>query len=98
MTKTYVGIDLSKRHLDVALFPPTLSWRVNHDEAEIPMLVARWKELAPALIVLEATGGWETTVARALSEASLPVAVVNPRWLEAVRSQADCRLGGSSPV
>jgi transposase len=79
MTKTYVGIDVSKRHLDVARSPHTQAWRVDHNEAGISAIVARLKELAPALIVLEATGGWETALARALTEAHLPVAVVNPR-------------------
>ena len=79
MTKTYVGIDVSKRHLDVACSPQAQAWRVDHDEAGISAIVARLQELAPALIVLEATGGWETALARALTEAHLPVAVVNPR-------------------
>jgi transposase len=75
----FVGIDVSKAQLDVAVRPRGETWTVVHDEAELSGLVARLRTLAPALIVVEATGGWEVALVGALAAALLPVAVVNPR-------------------
>lgn len=75
----FVGIDIAKSHLDVAAQPSGEHWRVAHDAAGLAALVARLEALAPALVVLEASGGHERTVVAALSAAGLPVAVVNPR-------------------
>lgn len=75
----FIGIDISKAYLDVALWPGETTWRETHGEAHLPRLVEQLKGLAPSLIVLEATGGYETDVATALAGAGLPVAVVNPR-------------------
>ena len=78
---TYVGIDVAKEMLDVALRPAGERWRVAHDAAGLEQLVARLQALAPApaLIVLEATGGLELELVGALALAALPVVVVNPR-------------------
>jgi len=75
----YVGIDVAKAHLDIALRPHTESWRVVNDVAGIAHLIARLDALHPALIMLEATGGYERALVVALTAAALPVAVVNPR-------------------
>lgn len=75
----YVGIDVAKAHLDVAVSPTGATWQVAHEDAGITTLVARLQELMPTLVVLEATGGWQSTVAGAVAAAGLPVAVVNPR-------------------
>jgi transposase len=75
----FVGIDVSKAQLDVAVRPSGETWTVAHDEAGLSGLVARLRGLAPTLIVLEATGGLEVVLAGALATATLPVAVVNPR-------------------
>lgn len=75
----FVGIDVSKAQLDVAVRPSGETWTVAHDEAGLSALVARLRGLAPTLIVLEATGGLEVVLAGALATAALPVAVVNPR-------------------
>jgi transposase len=75
----YVGIDVSKGRLDVALRPEGEGWRADNDAAGVAAVVARLDALAPALIVLEATGGYERPLAAALAAAGLPVAVVNPR-------------------
>ena len=76
---TYVGIDVAKEMLDVALRPTGERWRVEHDAAGLEQLLARLQALAPALIVLEATGGLELELVAALAAAALPVVVVNPR-------------------
>lgn len=75
----FVGIDVSKAQLDVAVRPSGETWTVAQDEAGLSGLVARLHTLAPALIVVEATGGWEVALVGALAAALLPVAVVNPR-------------------
>lgn len=78
-TPLYVGIDVAKDHLDVALRPEGAGWRAANDAAGVAALVARLDALTPALVVLEATGGYERPLAAALAGAGLPVAVVNPR-------------------
>lgn len=75
----FVGIDVSKAALDVALRPSGQSWRGANDEAGIADLVGRLRPLMPELIVLEATGGLQRLVVAALALAGLPLAVVNPR-------------------
>lgn len=75
----FVGIDVSKATLDVAVRPEGGAWSCGNDEAGIAALLARVQPLAPALIVLEATGGFEVAVAAALATAGLSVVVANPR-------------------
>lgn len=75
----FVGVDVAKDRLDVALRPSEDAWTVAHDPARLEALTRRLARLEPRLIVLEATGGYEAPVAAALSTAGLPVAVVNPR-------------------
>ena len=76
---TFAGIDVSKNGLDVGLAPGPKSWSTTNDASGISELVQRLTELEPALVVLEATGGYEAAVVAALLAAKLPVAVVNPR-------------------
>lgn len=75
----FVGIDVSKDYLDIGVRPGGKPERIRNREAEIDQLVQQLKDLQPALIVLEATGGLEMPVAAALAVAGLPVAIVNPR-------------------
>ena len=81
MERLFVGIDVSKDHLDVHVRPWAESFRVASDEAGISTLLARLVAVTPSLVVLEATGGYEARVAAALAHAGLPVAVVNPRQI-----------------
>jgi transposase len=78
MTDTWIGIDVAKDELVVGLLPAT-TWAVTNTEPGIRELRARLGPLAPTLIVLEATGGYELAVVAALLESQLPVVVVNPR-------------------
>ncbi len=71
----FVGIDVSKAHLDVYVRPFGDSFRVGHDDAGFVTLIARVRPLSPAVVVLEATGGYQVTVAATLAGAVLPVAV-----------------------
>tara|TARA_B100000315_G_C14495337_1_gene549668 strand:- start:63 stop:1013 length:951 start_codon:yes stop_codon:yes gene_type:complete len=75
----YVGIDVSKKHLDIAIRPGNEHWVVDNDEDGIGDLVSRLKSVGPRLVVLEATGGLELSVTASLGAAGLPAAVVNPR-------------------
>lgn len=75
----FVGIDVAKATLDVAVRPSGERWSAPNDEAGISALVARLRPLAPALIVLEATGGFETATVAAVAAAGLAVVVANPR-------------------
>lgn len=76
---TFVGIDVAKARLDVAVRPGGEAWSVDHTEAGIAAVVERVRAVQPALVVLEASGGFEVAVTAALAHAGLPVAVVNPR-------------------
>jgi len=75
----YVGIDVSKRTLEVAVRPTDEQWTVCNNDADIASLVVRLRELQPVLVVLEATGGYEVPATLALLVAGLPLAVINPR-------------------
>ena len=80
-TPCYVGIDVAKAWLDLAVRPSGAQWRVANTEADLPALVARLRMLAPQLVVLEASGGYERTAVAALATAGLPVVVINPRQI-----------------
>ena len=75
----YVGIDVSKATLEVADRPDGTTQQVANDEAGIRALVGELGAASPALVVLEATGGYETAVVAALAAAGVPVVVANPR-------------------
>lgn len=75
----FVGIDVSKAHLDIALNPTEKQWQVDNTVEGIEQLVEQVKAIKPALIVMEATGGLEMTAASALAAIFQPVAVINPR-------------------
>jgi transposase len=75
----FVGIDVAKAQLDIALRPSGERWAVPNDASGVAALVARAQTLNPTRIVLEATGGLERAVTSALATAGLPVVVVNPR-------------------
>jgi transposase len=74
-----VGIDVSKKEMECFFIPNAVGWLEPNSEAGIEALVLRLRELKPDLVVLEATGGYETTAAVALILAKFEVAVVNPR-------------------
>ncbi len=75
----FIGIDISKLHLDVADSMTQETWQTANNEEGIAGLVESLSALNPPLIVLEATGGLEIPLASALVAGRLPVAVVNPR-------------------
>ena len=75
----FVGIDVSKTQLDVAVRPTGKRWVLPYDETGIEGLIPQIVDLEPALVLLEATGGLELPLVAALAAAALPVVVVNPR-------------------
>ena len=77
-TSSYVGIDVAKSRLDVAVLGKERVWQVDNTRDGITRLVEQMQELQPELIVVEATGGYQRGVVDALFWAGLVVAVVNP--------------------
>jgi transposase len=77
-SETYVGIDVSKGRLDVAVLREERGWQVENNQEGIAKLVQQMQEVCPELIVVEATGGYQRAVVEALFHDGLSVAVVNP--------------------
>jgi transposase len=77
----FIGIDVAKDRLDVHVRPAGETFTVARDGEGIDELAKRLGAVAPTLIVLEATGGFETIVTAGLAAAGLPVVVVNPRQI-----------------
>jgi transposase len=83
MEHLVVGIDVAKDKLDVAILPSAESFSVGRDSDGLEALAQRLLTLRPAIVAVEATGGFETIVVATLSERGLPVIVVNPAQVRA---------------
>lgn len=79
MANYYVGIDVSKDSLDMAVYSKDKKSHFSNNEPGINQLVQALRDVVPVLAVVEATGGYETPLAYALNKAGIPCAVVNPR-------------------
>jgi transposase len=79
--EVYVGVDVSKERLDVAVRPSGAFFSEANDKRAVSRLVKRLKALDCTRVVVEASGGYETVMVAALCAAGLPVVVVNPRWV-----------------
>ncbi|WP_157661105.1 IS110 family transposase, partial [Burkholderia ubonensis] len=75
----FIGIDVSRDTLEIGSSTASSTWQYANDSDGIEAMTAELAKLAPALVVLEATGGYEFEAACALQAAGLSVAVVNPR-------------------
>lgn len=75
----FVGIDVSKETLDIHILPQAKHWQTHNETTAIASLVGQIASHQPKRIVLEATGGYEIGVLRALADAGLPVIRLNPR-------------------
>jgi transposase len=73
-----VGVDVCKGWLDVAVHESGQAWRVKNEAKGFASLITRLKEIEPSMVAFEATGGYERRCVKALGEAGLKVAVVNP--------------------
>ena len=74
----YVGIDVAKARVDVAIRPSGDTWSIEYDEPIVNKLISRLTAVKPTAVLLEATGGLEVLLVSALAAAALPVVVVNP--------------------
>jgi transposase len=82
-SEVFIGIDVSKRWLDVAVAERTMAWPVGNTEPEIAKLIKRLSKLKPRLVVLEATGGFEKQLVLELAQWRLPTVVASPRRVRA---------------
>ena len=95
----YVGIDVSKNHVDVAVRPTGQRWTISNDEPGIRELVSRLRALDPAIVVLESTCGLELPSVAVLAAGGLPVVIVNqvgPRLRQGHRDTGEDRCAPSS--
>jgi len=74
-----IGIDVSKERLEIQQRPTGKQWSMGYTAAEIKKWIKQCKKMNPKRIVIEATGGWEREIVKALTRAKLPVVVINPR-------------------
>lgn len=82
-SECFIGIDVSKAQLDVAIYDPASTWQAPNTDSGIRDLVQHVQSLHPTLVVLEATGGYELRLVAELAAAHQPVAVTNPRRVRA---------------
>jgi len=78
-TSLFVGVDVAKDQLDIAFSNGVKSRCVPYDAQHLQRLIEELMVLAPALVLLEATGGYEKPLVYALEAAGLPYRVANPR-------------------
>ena len=78
-TGGFVGIDVAKEKLDLAILGETRASQISNNQAGIKSLACQLRARQPELIVVEATGGYQRAVVQGLFEAGLPVALVNPQ-------------------
>ena len=97
MDATVIGIDVAKDRLDVCVRPSGESFVVARNGAGIEDLAQRLKMLAPRVVAIEATGGFETVVAAGLAAAGLPLLIVNPAQVRAF-AQALGRRAKTDPI
>ena len=97
MEAIFVGIDVSKDRLDVHVRPGGEAFAVMRNGKGLKELIERLLSLAPSLIAVEATGGFETIVAAAIAGAQLPLAVVNPAQIRHF-AQAIGKRAKSDPI
>ncbi len=97
MDTAWVGIDVSKDWLDVGVRPTGERTRMGRDAEGLASLVARLVPLAPRVVAVEATGGYESVVVATLAAAGLPVVVVNPAQVRAF-AQALGKRAKTDPI
>jgi len=97
MDAIVVGIDVAKDRLDICVRPSGESFVVARNSAGIEDLAERLKKLAPRVVAIEATGGFETVVAAGLAAAGVPIIVVNPAQVRAF-AQALGKRAKTDPI
>lgn len=77
---TFIGVDVSKHSLDVFLPPTNESFKIEYSEEKIDDLCRQLLQLKrQVIVVMEATGGYESLLLTRLAKHQLPAAVVNPK-------------------
>ena len=79
--QTYVGVDISKENLDLAIIDSNQQWRFGNSPAGIKLAIKTIQAVKPALVIFEATGGLEVPFWAALSETGIDAASINPRQI-----------------
>ncbi len=97
MDATVIGIDVAKDRLDVCVRPSGESFVVVRNSAGIEDLAERLKKIAPRVVAIEATGGFETVVAAGLAAAGVPLLIVNPAQVRAF-AQALGKRAKTDPI
>ncbi len=97
MDAIVVGIDVAKDRLDICVRPSGESFVVARNSAGIEDLAERLKKVAPRVVAIEATGGFETVVAAGLAAAGVPIIVVNPAQVRAF-AQALGKRAKTDPI
>lgn len=77
----FVGVDISKNILDYTWLPNGSAMQVANTPKGISMLIAALQKLQPAMVAMEATGGYQTPLVNTLHKAGIPFAVINPRQI-----------------
>jgi len=80
-TKKILGVDVSKSTLDLFLAPENKLWQVPNSQAGVKKLIARLALTPVDLVILEATGGYQSLLVEELHTAGVPVKVANPRQI-----------------
>ena len=92
VTPSFIGVDIASRHLDIALHPQGIHFRVTNDDAGLDACMERLRGLTIAAVAMEATGGMERLSASRFQAAGYAVHVVNPRrisnWRQVVARHA----------
>jgi len=97
MDATVIGIDVAKDQLDVCVRPSGESFVVARTGAGIEDLAERLRKIAPRVVAVEATGGFETVVAAGLAAAGVPLLIVNPAQVRAF-AQALGKRAKTDPI
>lgn len=94
---SYVGVDVSKHHLDVAFHGTPKVWRTTNTASGIAALVRKARQLERPHVVCEATGGYTRTMASVLDQAGIPLSRINPRQVRDF-SRATGRLAKTDEI
>ena len=94
---TFVGIDVGMKHLDIAIADGEEQWQVENSSAGIRSLLEDIDELSPTLVVVEASGGYETQVVSEMTLAGIPVSVANPTRVRAL-AKAEGQLAKTDAI
>lgn len=79
--QNYIGVDISKDNLDIAVYGSKNRWRFTNNMPGIKQAIDLFKNMLPVLVIFEATGGLELSFWAALTEADIDAVLVNPRQI-----------------